>query len=309
MVSSPQVADPSSTFLRDALLIAGFDLRESLRTRRALVLALLYLLVSAATSYGYVQVIRIAEEAAQEMLAQAGGAGDPAVAAAGVDFMQDQGYRGLLYVFAGGDGDLVGHLATYPPMVLVFAYLSLGFLPWLIALTSYDMIAGELHLRTVRFIALRTTRGAFVVGKLLSQLALVAAIAALATVPVLVFGAAYLRSFDLGKNFLALVQTWPILALFAFAILGPVALASQLVKGPGAARALAILLLFGQWIVSAVAMAIDDMRPFSFLTPFHYKTWFFYPGLVDKLLAAAVCVAMCAGYTWLGFQIFRRRDL
>ena len=97
--------------------------------------------------------------------------------------------------------------------------------------------------------------------------------------------------------------------LFSFAVLGPVAFASQLVKGPGAARALAILLLFGQWIVDAVALAIPDARLFAFLTPFHYKSWFFYPGMLDKLLAAAACAAICAGYAWLGFQIFRRRDL
>ena len=293
------MADPSPTFLRDAALIAGFDLRESMRTRRALVLALLYLLVSAVSSYGYARAVNFVQDTSSAVVGQS----------AELDLMQDQGMRALLLVIAGGDMTLANHLATFPPMVLIFAYLSLAFLPWLIAMTSYDMIAGELHLRTIRFVALRTSRGAFVVGKLFSQLALVAAIAALGTVPVLIIGAAYLRGFDFLGNFVALVQVWPILALFAFAILGPVAFASQLVKGPGAARALAIVLLFGMWIVSAVALAIDDARPFSFFTPFHYKSWFFDPDLKDRLFAALACVGTCAGYTWLGFQIFRRRDL
>lgn len=296
------MADPSPTFLRDALLIAAFDLRESMRTRRALVLAVLYLLVSAVSSYGYVQAIRFAENTVGTVGAVAG---DPQM----LDMAQNEGYRALLMLVAAGDMSVANYLATYPPMVLIFAYLSLAFLPWLIAMTSYDLVAGDLHLRTVRFVALRTSRGAFVVGKLFSQLALVAAIAALGTVPVLIIGAAYLRGFDLLGNFVALVQVWPILALFAFSILGPVAFASQLVKGPGAARALAIVLLFGMWIVSAVALAIDDARPFSFFTPFHYKSWFFDPDFGDRMLAALACVVMCAGYTWLGFQIFRRRDL
>lgn len=295
----PAVADPSPSFFRDAALIAGFDLRESIRTRRALVLALLYLLVSAVSSYGYVRAVNFVQDTSSAVMGQS----------AELDLMQDQGLRALLVVIAGGDMTLANHLATYPPMVLIFAYLSLGFLPWLIAMTSYDLIAGELHLRTIRFVALRTTRGAFVVGKLLSQLALVAVIAALGVVPVVVLGAVYLRGFDFIANVIELVQVWPILVLFSFAVLGPVAFASQLVKGPGAARALAILLLFGQWIVATIALGIDDVRPLSLLTPFHYKSWFFYPGLTDKLMAAAACAAICAGYTWLGFQIFRRRDL
>jgi hypothetical protein len=57
---------------------------------------------------------------------------------------------------------LANHLATYPAMVLIFAWTSLAFLPWFIALTSYDQIAGDLHLRTIRYAALRTTRGAYV---------------------------------------------------------------------------------------------------------------------------------------------------
>lgn len=300
------MADPSPTFLRDALLIAGFDLRESMRTRRALVLAVLYLLVSSVSSYGYVQTINFAENTVGTMGAVAG---DAEAASAAMDMAQNEGYRALLMLVAAGDVGMANYLATYPPMVLIFAYLSLGFLPWLIAMTSYDLVAGDLHLRTIRFVALRTTRGAFVVGKLFSQLALVAAIAALGTFPVLIIGAAYLRGFDFVGNFVALVQVWPILALFAFAILGPVALASQLVKGPGAARALAIVLLFGMWLVSVIALGIDDARPFSFITPFHYKFWFFDPDLKDRLFAALACVGTCAGYTWLGFQIFRRRDL
>ena len=47
----------------DAALVAGFDLRESLRTRRALVLVLLYLLVASAASGIYVQIVRTMDSA------------------------------------------------------------------------------------------------------------------------------------------------------------------------------------------------------------------------------------------------------
>jgi len=300
----------SSTFWRDAWLIAGFDLRESIRTRRALVLALLYLLVASITSYIYVEVVRLAQEVTTEAIGQLDNAANQAAAVAAAGAAQGAGYTGLLYVLAGGDQLIAGHLATYPPMVLVFAWFSLGALPWLIALTSYDLVAGDLHLRTVRFVALRTSRGAFVLGKLLSQVLLVALIAGLGMVPVLIIGSAYLPRFDVLGSFLALLRAWPILALFAFAVLGPVACASQLVRGPGAARALATFFLFVLWIVGV--WALFTPAPFSllrWLTPFAYKTAFFHPDLLHRLANTAGCIALCAGYTWIGFQVFRRRDL
>lgn len=302
-------ATPPST-LRDAWLIAGFDLRESIRTRRALVLALLYLLVAAITSFIYVQVVKLAQQAASDVIGGIGDAGEKVAAAAAVGAAQDTGYHGLLYVIAGGDAQIAAHLATYPPMVMIFAWFSLGALPWLIALTSYDLVAGDLHLRTVRFVALRTSRGAFVIGKLLSQLLLVALIAGLGMLPVLAIGAAYLPRFDVLDNLLGLLRAWPILALFAFAVLGPVTCASQLVRGPGAARAVAILLLFFMWILSVWAMfAAAPLSLLGLVTPFAYKTHFFHPDLLYRLLNAAGCVALCAGWSWLGFQVFRRRDL
>lgn len=303
MLSSAAVAAVPAHFFRDAWLIAGFDLRESLRTRRAVVLAVLYLLIASISSYTYVKAVSFAEEAKQ---LAAGGT----EASAALDMAQNTAYQGLLLLLAGGDTSVAAHLATYPAMVLIFVWFSLSFLPWLIAMTSYDLIAGELHLRTVRFVALRTSRGAFVVGKLLSQVLLVAAIAGLSMLPVILIGALFLRPFDVVATVTSLIQSWPILALFAFAVLGPVTFASQLVKGPGAARALAILFLFILWIASLWAMLPDPIaRFFGLLSPFTFKTWFFDPDLPDRLIAALACLAQCAGYTGLGFLVFRRRDL
>src|SRR5690606_32818184 len=118
------------------------------------------------------QVVRVAEETTTEIIGKLPDAGEQVAAGAAVGIAQDQGYSALLLLVAGGDSLIAAHLATFPPIVLIFAWFSLGFLPWLIALTSYDLIAGDLHLRTVRFVALRTSRGAFVLGKLLSQLLL-----------------------------------------------------------------------------------------------------------------------------------------
>ncbi|HEY0135815.1 MAG TPA: ABC transporter permease subunit [Nannocystis sp.] len=285
-----------STFLRDATLIAGFELRESLRTRRALVLVLLYVLIASAASYIYVRIVATIDN----VTALAGGQ-DAALAAA-----QDQGYHEMLLFFAGGDATLANHLATYPAMVLIFAWVSLAFLPWFIALTSYDQIAGELHLRTIRYAALRTSRGAYVLGKLLGQAVLVAGVAALGMLPVVLIGAIWLPNFAALATITALLSTWPVTVVCALAFLGVVSLASQLTRTPGTARAAAVGLLFGAWLLSLLTNTYPWL---AVLSPWYWKPGLYQPGIADRLVAAAGCLGLCAGYTALGFLRFRRRDL
>ncbi len=288
-----------TTHLRDIGLIAGFDLRESLRTRRALVLVLLYLLIAASASGIYVQIMAQIQDSVSAL---SGASGDPQ----GMAMVQDEGYRMLLLFFAGGDAALADHLASYPPMVLVYSWISLAFLPWFIALTSYDLIAGDLYLRTIRYAALRTSRGAFVLGKLLGQAALVAAVTGLGMLPVVVIGAIYLPGFDFIATAFALLSTWPITVLCALGFLGIVTLASQLCKGPGAARAVAVGLLFLIWIFTLLPEPFDWLE---LLSPWHWKFGLFHPATDQRLLAIGACLGLCAGYTALGYLRFRRRDL
>lgn len=292
------MADLPSSFARDAGLVAVFDLRESLRTRRALVLVLLYLLIAGAASGIYVRIVREITQRMDTLDVQGGMASASA--------MQDEGYHMMLLFFAGGDGVLADHLATYPAMVLIFAWTSLAFLPWFIALTSYDQIAGDLHQRTIRYAALRTTRGAYVTGKLLGQAALVAGVAGLGMLPVVIIGALYLPNFAAIATITALLSTWPITVVSALAFLGVVSLASQLCRSPGAARAAALGLLLLVWILS---LQSGVWAWLGVLSPWYWKPGLFQPGLLDRLVAVLGCLGLCAAYTGLGFLRFRRRDL
>lgn len=289
----------AGTFTRDAALIAGFDLRESLRTRRAVVLVLLYVLIAATASGIYVSVVR----AIQDTLNTAATASGDAAA---MDMIQDEGYRSLLLFVASGDQSLANHLATYPAMVLIFAWVSLAFLPWFIALTSYDQVAGDLHLRTIRYSALRTTRGAYIAGKLAAQAVLVAGVAALGMLPVLVIGAIYLPGFDFLATFASLLSTLPITVVCALGFLGIVSLASQLCRTPGTARAAAMGLLLLVYVLAAHPFTGPV---FSLFSPWHWKPGLFHPAIATRLLSVAACLGLCLGYTALGFLRFRKRDL
>ena len=289
----------ASTFVRDAALVAGFDLLESLRTRRALVLVLLYILIAATASGIYVNVVRAIQDT-METAATAAQAGEQ------LDMLKDEGYRSLLLFVAGGDQTLATHLATYPAMVLIFTWVSLAFLPWFIALTSYDQIAGDLHLRTIRYAALRTTRAAYVAGKLAAQAVIVAGVAALGTLPVIVIGAIYLPGFDLLATIGSLISTLPITLVCALGFLGIVSLASQLCRTPGTARAAAMGLLLLVYVLASQS----TIGPFfALFSPWHWKPGLFHPDIPTRLLSVAACLGLCFGYTALGYLRFRRRDL
>lgn len=302
------MATSPPSLVHDVGLIAGFDLRESIRTRRALVLTLLYTLIAAGVAYAYVEIVGAAEAAIAQQVANIADPGERAAAAAAARMMESQAYEGTLHYVA-GDPATTAYLASFPPIVLIFALVSLGLLPWLIALTSYDLIAGDLHLRTVRFVALRTSRGAFVLGKLLSQTLLVTAIAAIGMIPVFALGWVYLAGFEPLATVRSLLSVWPILVCYAFAVLGPITCASQLTRTPGAARALAIGLLFGLWLLSTWSSLTPGLGALGYLTPFNYHSWFFDPDLKDRMIGVIGCLGLCAAYTGLGFLRFRRRDL
>ncbi len=127
--------------------------------------------------------------------------------------------------------------------------------------------------------------------------------------PVPVFGMMYVPHFELVATLMALLTVWPVIALFAFAVLGPVALASQLVRTPGAARAVALVILIGMWVNSIAAVSGVPYSTLEWLTPFAYEVGFFHPDLSARLLTGLGCIAVGLGYTGLGFLRFRQRDL
>lgn len=64
--------------------------------------------------------------------------------------------------------------------------------------------------------------------------------------------------------------------------------------------------LFAVWLLTLVS---GDWAWLGVLSPWYWKSGLYQPGLVDRLLAVAACLGLCAGYTALGYLRFRRRDL
>ncbi len=295
-----------ATLFRDVWLIGWFDVRESLRSRRALSLVALYLFVSTLAAYSFVRAVEAVESKLSTLATQA----SPDQSAVLVGLARSEGYRRILDVLTLGDAKLASYLASLPPIGLFVVVVMLSLIPWLVALTAADQVAADLHFRTVRFVALRTSRGAFVLGKLLAQVLLVATVTVAALLPSLWLGSRYLQSFDVTATLLFLSQSAPALLAYAFAFLGLTSLASQLSGTPGRARALTLFLFFLLWLDGLKTPSLSSpLGLLAYLSPWQLKMLLLSEEWSLRSLAMALALLFGLAFTALGYLIFRRRDL
>jgi len=297
--------------LRDALVVARFDLGESLRSRKALVFLALYVAGAIAAVVLFTEVLQDVEEQLAEQLLVAR-TDQPGSLTQAV--MESPELHAVLSRLV-RDDDLATTLLSLPPIALVYHWVALAFAPIFVALTSSDAISGEVASGSVRYALFRTDRTAWAVGKLLGQAALLAVGLGLGAIGAWVTGYVQLASFAPVDSALWLARYAATAFLFAFAHLGLVLGVSQLTRSVPWSRALGLLSLivvFGVhgWlsrdsIHDAAPTLVDTLRQ---VFPAAHRIDLWRPGLTD--VAPAALLLTCLGVTLfaIGHQRFLRRD-
>jgi hypothetical protein len=275
--------------------VARFDLSTALRTKRALAATLLYGVIAMATGgvLVWLEVKIGAYTSTAEGLAQA------AAAAEGWD--GPNSLEEVIAAMLGGDKELAAHLLGIPLVVYGFFWVTLTFLPYLVAIVSHDMVNAELRNRSVRFSLLRTSRGAFLAGKVIAQLLLLTAVTVVSNL--LLLGVAWLQlpSFDPGPALLHLGQYWLYTIVFSLCWIGLTALISSLVESAG----LALMVLF----VTLIGLSILSFHDtFGVLSPGAWKLGLWRPGL-DALRSLAAFAGFGAVFLAAAWSVLRWRDL
>lgn len=291
--------------LGDVWLIASYDLKESVRSRRAWTIGLLFFVSSVLASWAFIETMKLIEKAMQLV---PGATLDPAKLA------QSTKFRDAIK-FLVGDAHKVDYVATLPPLGLFVAAMMMMSIPWIVVLTSTDLVAGDVQHRTVRYVLLRTARINFVIGKVLSQSLLIAGITVTSLLPAVALGATQLKSFDPVATLLYLLQSAPAMLAYAISFVGLAALASQLTSTPQRARSLAMLLFVFLWLLGwrTPSLQITDFwsifGPLSYLSPWHCKSYLYEPEVAQRLVGALLSIGFGALFTGLGFWHFSRRDV
>ena len=297
------------TGLRDILLIAGFDLRSSLRSRKAIVILTLYLALSVGAALIFLQALSGIEGAAADTL---GVASTERPGAMTEQLMGSEGFLDMVSAMI-RDRSLAEDLVRLPPMALLYGWMSLLFVPVLIALTSADAISEELASGSVRFALLRTDRLGWALGKLAGQAALLATGILLGAAGVYLVGLLRLVGFQPGRSAIWLLllsgRSW----IYGLAWLGLSTGLSQLSRSASRARALALFALFGTSLLGSQLLRLRVTAPLlaetiGQLLPQSHRLDLWRPELLDRLPALIILPALGGLFFAAGHGIFSRRD-
>lgn len=287
--------------IRDALLLARFELGESLRTRRAIALAVLFLLLALGMAWAYSGAVNLIREQVGDRAILRGAAATA--------------YDALLLGLAGGDRTVARFLATQPPVALFFVKGATSFVPVLVALTCAELIAADIATRTLRFSLLRTSRLAYALGKVLGQALLVGVVLAVSAGLYVGVAAARIDGFEPVEALAGIARFSPFVIAHALAFVALAALASQLASSAAMARAVAVLLLMGLGLLLAVAPLCRWLGlPLAFgriaaLSPFAHTGLAFQPEIAWRLAGPVVYLGFAAAFFALGYARLRSRDV
>lgn len=297
--------------LRDAAVIAAFDLGESLRSRKVLVFMVLYVLGAIGSTVIFTEVLQEVELALAEQLLVARTSDPGSLTQAVMESPE------LLRVLSRlvRDEALARTLVAEPPIALLYHWVALAFGPIFAVLTSSDTIASEVSSGSIRFALARTDRAGWLLGKVLGQSSLLAVGLLLGAAGAWVTGFVQLGAFDGPATATALVRYVGTAFVYVWAHLGLALGVSQLTRSVPWSRALGLLALvsvFGihrflerDWVIEAVPVLSGSLRQ---LFPVAHRLDLWRPGLEASAPALLLLLALGSSYIALGYLRFARRD-
>lgn len=328
---------------RDILVVAGFELREMRRSRRALAVVALYLMVAAFLAYFFVHLLEQAQTVVTNPVAlmQAAngpgpggpggprGRGGPVFAPSppdkpsqGLFFSRRSPFRAVLRNQV-SDDETMDFLVVQPPIALYYLLTSFMFVPFLIMITASETVAQEHQSRGVRFVAMRTGRAELVLGKVLGQGLLVAVVTLLAGLMSLTVAAWNLADFAWGPALSALLLFWPRVVAYTVPFVGLASLCSMSTNSTMAARAAALLGLGGLWLVhqAPTIYAISPLaartngafapvfNTLDYISPYAYQDDLWRPLWSEIGTPILLLAWLGIIYVGVGLFFYRRRDL
>jgi len=291
--------------LRTVGLVAGFDLYESLRSRKALALILIYVVIAMGATALFASAVnrvfaQMAEQVGTEMVDKV---------------MESDEMLRLVTRMTAGDEALAKELLRIPLIALFYQVVITTFMPLIMVLTSSDAISGEIATGSARFALFRVDRAGWAIGKLLGQTLLMLVGILVGALACWGMGMAQLDRIDAANSLYWLMRMSLRGAFYGFAYLGIALCASQLARSNGAARGLALLFAFVCFIVGRIFafMAVRGSSPelgeaLQNLVPSGHAASLFRPELGDRMVGMIGLFIIGLAWFGLGFWRLYRRD-
>lgn len=298
--------------LKQVRIVAGHELVIAVATRRALAAAGLYLVTALLGGIGYVKSLQGMQRQAEQMLAARGA--NPAQATEAVSRATHEAYEKLV-TFLAGTGDVPVAASLSDSLILpAFLWGSLAFLPFLVVLTSFDVVAADLQARSLCYSTLRAPRLAILLGKLLAQAALFVGLSVVASLALLGVAASLLDHFAILAAVPGLVRVWLVLLPYGFCYLCLSAFCSASLRQPTVALLAAFGLMVGLRMLGLFAhipegSALTPLRYLGWLSPAQYQSGLWQAGFAGPAFSVVAYLAFAAVFLVLASRMLAGRDL
>ncbi len=301
----------AQTTLRNIGTVAWHELVDSIRSRRAIVLLILYMLGAVAATLVFVKVLHELENMLEKTvgIAEAQKAGGTTSA-----LWKNAQFRDMISHFVGSQ-EAAARLLTFTPLALFFGWLSFTFMPLLVILMSSARISEEIWSGSVRFVMFRTSRLSWCAGKFLGQALQLLAALLLSALAAWVTGWLRLAFFAPLPNAIDLLvfafKAW----VYGIAFLGLATGVSQAVASPNVATALGFVAMVAVGILSSIASWVQ-MQPWrtiletlNMLLPGGHQMDLWLTDVAHALPATLFVLCLGAAYALAGYASFARRNL
>lgn len=294
------------------LEVARHELVVAVKTRRVMIIATVYIAAAVTASLIFAFVLRQIELAALHVLNDVESNGPSP--AAGFTVNGKDGFLPVVEFFAGLPSDKLSPLVLRSATVPLYFWSTLTFMPFLAALSSFDVIQSSLQNRTLCFSSLRVSRRAILLGKYAAHATLHGVIAGLAALVFVVNTVVWVDSVHLSETLPGIVWTWFLsLPVFA-AYLGLTFCASTLTVRAINALMLAVggtmVMRFITWLG---ALPEDSrwswLRGLRWISPVQAQSKFWHAGWLEPLIAIAAYLATAVILLTLADRRLQARDL
>ena len=214
------------------------------------------------------------------------------------------------------DPDLARTLVRTPPLALIYGWMAYLLTPVLVMLSCSSRIAEDVYHGSIRFVAFRSSRLSWVLGKYVGQAMLILFALILSAIGAWILSRFRLSFASNAETVAALwIMTWK-LWLYSISYVGLAMLVSQLVKSPNVATSLGFGLLIVISIVYGVAHHFAEHRggalweTLVMILPADHGTdimWQSWSG--DGWSACLFLLSLSLSYLLCGYAFFARKDI
>jgi ABC-type transport system involved in multi-copper enzyme maturation permease subunit len=296
-------------FAKQVWFVLRYELADSIRSRRVLILLLLYLAGALLASNGYITAIHKLEAQLAETLSLPPASSPGAVSEA---LWGSTAFRRMMISLV-GDKEIALDLLSLPPIAMIYGWLAFTFTPMLVVLSAAGRIAEEVSSGSVRYVLSRTSRPAWCLGKYCGQaceVLLALMLSAIVTWCVARFRMPQSNGFETARWII--IYGWKAW-LYSLAFIGLALGMSQAIRSPHHAMGLTLGLLIAMGILSLMSHHLAGegwsqlWQITDYLFPMKQKLnlWRLQPAYIAN--AGVYLVTLSMAYLFAGYAVFTRR--